>query len=83
MDDNNWLSKDERDKADASRKDRLTRDDQRRQRQRSVTPEKITSATPLKDSNVGMKLLKLMGWTGGGLGVKGTGTTHHTSGSTC
>lgn len=72
--DTHWLSKAEQDKADASRRDRLHRQDGQR-RGRSTTPERITSATPLNDTNVGMKMLRLMGWGGGGLGARGTGVS--------
>lgn len=76
------MSRTEQEKADLKRQSRLRREGQGRgaqaRRARSVTPERITSATPLGEANLGMKMLKIMGWKAGqGLGANGTGKLGH------
>lgn len=79
LDDERWTTEPERRPDQPSRGGGgtyCTRDSPRRRgdgSRRSATPERITSLTPLSDSNVGMRMLKMMGWSGGGLGPKGAG----------
>lgn len=70
-DDDNWLNQPD---ANAQAARLAARGSRTSRYTRAVTPEKIDSKTPLKDDNVGMRMLKLMGWNpGGGLGALGNG----------